>query len=118
MRQLGQRRVTLHEDFSRGEPVRGGSDRSFGIVFAIVLALIGTWPLRSGMPLRFWALGLAAAFLALALAVPGVLRPANRLWASFGALLHKLVNPVITALIFYLIFAPAGILVRLLAKDP
>jgi hypothetical protein len=110
-------RISLHEDFSRAEEIRGGSDRSFGIVFAVVFAIVGAWPLRHGLPVRIWALGIAVAFLGIALAAPKILRPANRLWTKFGIVLQKLVNPVITALIFYLIFTPAGLVMRMLGKD-
>ena len=45
-------------------PARESSDRSFGLVFAAVFALIGCWPLLHGRPPRWWALGVAIAFAA------------------------------------------------------
>src|SRR5262249_48930673 len=61
-----------------------GSDRSFGIVFAVVFTVIGLWPLPWGGALRIWALAVAFAFLAVAFMVPRWLAPLNYLWFRFG----------------------------------
>ena len=68
-------------------------------------------------PLRPWALFVSAAFLLVALAFPRVLHPLNLLWTRFGRLLSKVTNPIITGLMFYVIFTPAGLLLRLFGKD-
>ncbi|MDX2150924.1 MAG: SxtJ family membrane protein, partial [Bryobacteraceae bacterium] len=46
------------------------------------------------------------------------LTPLNRLWAKFGLLLHRLVSPVILAILFYGCITPIGYLMRLTGKDP
>lgn len=102
-----------------------GSERSFGLVFAAVFAIIGLWPtftLRTLPALhlgaaRLWALALAAAFLALAYAAPAVLKPLNRLWFLFGLLLARVMNPIIMGVLFGLVFVPFGIAMRLLGRD-
>lgn len=107
----------FHEDLRpHGEP-RGGSDRQFGFVFAAVFVIIALWPLRSGAPIRTPALLLAALFLAAALVRPSVLHPLNRLWIRLGMLLGRIVNPIVSALLFFLVFTPAGLLARALGKD-
>ena len=74
---------THHENFARDEPVRGSSDRGFGLVFAALFVLIGLGPLvGAGHPWRPWALIVAALFLGLALLRPSLLAPLNRLWTS------------------------------------
>ena len=50
--------------------VVAGSDRSFGLVFAGFFALVALLPAIHGAPVRWWALGLALAFAAVAFAVP------------------------------------------------
>ena len=105
-----------HENLKR-EDVPTSSSRSFGSVFAAVFVIVALWPLwRHGAP-RWWALLIGAVFLALALARPGVLAPLNRIWTRFGLLLHRIVNPVIMGLLFYLSVVPIGIVMRLLGKD-
>jgi hypothetical protein len=46
-------RLDTHERIASGTPVQGSSDRSFGIVFTVVFAIIGLWPLIGGAPLRW-----------------------------------------------------------------
>jgi len=108
----------FHEDFAHGDEVKAGSERGFGIVFAVVFAVVGLWPLGDGGGVRLWALALGAAFLAAAFVAPGVLKPLNRLWFLFGAALHKVVNPLVMGLLFYLTVTPIAVLMRLAGKDP
>ena len=95
-----------------------GSDRSFGIVFAVVFAVIGLGPLVHGGDVRTWSLGVAGAFLLVALVAPAVLRPLNLVWFRFGLLLHAIVNPVIMGLLFFVAIMPVGLLMRVFGKDP
>jgi hypothetical protein len=107
-----------HEDLSREEQVEGSSDRAFGLVFAAVFAIIGLWPLLSAGPLRWWALAVAGAFAVLALAYARALAPLNRWWLKLGLLLGRFVSPVALGVLFYAVFTPIGLLMRLSGKDP
>jgi hypothetical protein len=108
---------STHEAFSRDEEIVAGSDRSFGLVmagaFAAVTALNG-WHAGRIWP---WTAALAAVFLIAALLRPAVLNPLNRIWLKFGLLLHKIVNPVIMALLFYGTVLPTGLVLRAMGKD-
>jgi len=106
-----------HEDFGREVKRRGPSNRSFGLVFTAAFLLFGLAPLRHGNPVRPIGLALAAGMLLAALARPGWLALPNRLWFSLGGLLGRLINPVIMALLFYLVFTPAAVLLRWMGKD-
>jgi hypothetical protein len=110
--------TSLPESFDRDEPVRGSSDRSFGVVFTALFLLVGLSPLWHGRGPRYWAIVIGVAFLAIALARPALLRPLNRLWTQFGLLLHKIVNPIVMGLLFFLILTPFGLVLRMLGKDP
>ena len=107
-----------HESFNRDDDVRGSSNRSFGIVFAVVFAIIGLFPLLSGGGVRAWALIVAAAFAVVALAFPAALAPLNRIWLKFGLLLHKVVNPIMLGIMFYGVITPTGLIMRAFGKDP
>jgi predicted membrane metal-binding protein len=106
-----------HESFERGE-VKASSDRSFGLVFAAVFAILGVWPAVFGRGLRLWALALAVAFLAAALAYPRVLHPLNSLWFRIGLLLHKVVTPIVMGLIFSCGIVPTALIMRVRHRDP
>lgn len=107
-----------HEDLTREEHIEGSSDRSFGFVFAAVFLIIAIWPLWHGAGLRWWSVGVAAAFAVVAVAVPRVLAVPNRLWMKFGLLLGKIVSPIALGILFYLVFMPIGALMRVFGKDP
>lgn len=107
-----------HEDFTRHEKVEGSSDRAFGIVFAVVFLIIALWPLLDGEAPRLWSLIVAGLLGGTAAIRPALLAPFNRAWTRFGLLLHKIVNPVIMALVFYLTVTPTALIMRLLGKDP
>ncbi len=47
-RRVGYRREALHEDLARGAVPQGGSDRAFGVVFALLFAGLGAWLAASG----------------------------------------------------------------------
>ncbi|MGE4280949.1 MAG: SxtJ family membrane protein [Magnetospirillum sp.] len=95
-----------------------GSERSFGVVFAVVFAIVALLPLKSGGDVRLWAVAVAVAFLAVSLTVPKVLRPLNLIWFKFGLLLHKIMTPLIMGLLFFLTVTPVGLLMRATGKDP
>ncbi len=46
-----------------------------------------------------------------------VLFPLNKLWIKFGILLGIIVNPIIMGIIFFGIFTPIAILMRLSGRD-
>ena len=131
-----------HESFSRLEEHHGSSDRGFGLVFSALFLIltilaylsklpfsldptyIDSCPFLSGhteyaahaLPLLFAALSLV--FLFFALLIPKALAPLNWLWTKFGLLLHQIVSPVILGVLFFLIFTPVGVLMRLFGVDP
>jgi len=109
--------VVTHESYFREEIVIGGSDRSFGIVMTVafaVLSLLSWW--HDGNWWR-WTGGIAVLFFVAALFYSGALKPLNRLWLKFGLLLHKVVSPIMMALVFFGAVLPTGLLVRALGKD-
>ena len=110
----------MHEDFTRKEAVQGSSDRSFGFVMAAFFGLVALFPLLHGplSSIRWWALAVAAAFLAFALLWPAALRPLNRAWLKLGLLLSKVVSPVVLMILFYATVTPISLLMRWAGKDP
>jgi hypothetical protein len=106
-----------HEDFNRQAARRGPSDRSFGLVLGGACAFLGLWPAVRGGAIRPPWLAVSAVLLGLCLVRPALLRPANRLWTGLGVLLGRIVNPVVTGLLFYLVFTPAGLIARWAGKD-
>lgn len=98
--------------------VTGSSARTFGLFFAAFFALIALWPLFHGAGPRWWAGGLALAFLAASLLRPQLLHPLNRAWFLFGMLLGRIMTPIVMFLIYVLTIIPIGLILRAMGKDP
>ncbi|MBK7926642.1 MAG: hypothetical protein IPJ98_03885 [Bryobacterales bacterium] len=110
--------MNFHEDLERGHTTEGSSDRAFGLVMTIAGAVIGLWPLRAGGTMRVPVLAAAGVMLLAALVRPAWLRPLNRLWTALGVWMGKLMNPIVSAALFYLVFTPVGAVMRASGKDP
>jgi Saxitoxin biosynthesis operon protein SxtJ len=109
--------TSTHESFSRVESVRRSSNRTFGLVFAAFFFLVASLPLLRGHAWRWWALPCSAVFLIAAILAPRVLGPLNRAWTALGIALHRITSPIILGILFYLVFAPFGWVLRRMGKD-
>ena len=93
--------------------------RSFGLIVGGIFALIGAWPtLWRGQPCRLWSLILGGLLLVLALAWPRSLTHVYRLWMTVGEVLGWINTRLILGGIFYLLFTPLGVYMRLRGRDP
>src|SRR5262245_55502538 len=107
-----------HHELGAGhQEIETSSDRSFGLVFAIVLALLAAYLGWRGHGWWPALLAPAAAFLGLALTRPALLAWPNRLWTRLGLLLGAIVAPLVMGVIYFAIFTPMGLIARLLGKD-
>lgn len=107
----------LHEDLAREDLVVGPSNRSFGLTFAAVFALLALWKLLHGS--AWSALWGAAAFvlLALSLWLPDALALPNKAWLKLGLLLYRVVNPVVMVILFFGTILPIALIMRAVGKD-
>jgi hypothetical protein len=106
-----------HEQLAQHGEVKRSSDRTFGLVFAAFFTLISLLPLLHRGQVRWWGLVVAVAFLIVALTVPMILAPLNHLWFLLGRLLHRIVNPIMMGVLFFVVVTPAAVLLRLARKD-
>ncbi len=97
--------------------IKISSNKSFGIVFAVVFSLIALWPLIKGNEIRLWSLIISIIFLTLGLLNSKILTPLNKLWFKLGILLGNFIAPIIMGIIFFFVVTPTGIIMKLLRKD-
>ena len=93
------------------------SNRSFGILFCIVFAIIAVWPIFNDGSLRIWPIPISLIFLVLGLLNSKLLNPLNFAWIKFGELLGRIVAPIVMAIIYFMIVTPIGLFMRLIGKD-
>jgi hypothetical protein len=84
-----------------------------------IFALMGLWPaVWRGQPLRLWSLILGGLLMVLGLAWPRSLTHVYRLWMRVGEVLGWINTRLILGAIFYLLFTPLGLYMRLRGQDP
>lgn len=83
------------------------------VAFLVISGLIIIKHRHSAVP----ALTISAAFLLSALVRPGLLKPVYIIWMKLAFALGWLNTRVILLLIFYIIFAPVGLALRLFRAD-
>lgn len=93
--------------------------RKFGLLTSALLilffVLLIPWIWDLSYPLWPWVVG--AVLSGVALAAPARLRPVYNVWMRFAEALGWVNTRIILGLIFYVIFVPAGLLMRLF-NDP
>ena len=106
--------IRLHDK----EP-RPLSNRAFGLIFAGVFLFFAILPLLTGSgQANMWATYVSMAFASLALLVPAILGPLNMLWSKFGAMMHRITDPLLMGMVFTLTVVPTGLVLKILRKDP
>src|SRR5689334_25323352 len=110
--------LNFHEDLRRSAHAKGSSDRNFGLVFAAGCALLALWPLLKHGHIRWSLLVVAGVFVAVPILRPRLLHTLNFVWRTFGLLVGRMVNPILTCVLFFPVFTPAGSIGRIAGKDP
>ena len=105
------------KDLEEIKKIEVGSEKSFGIVFALFFLFISLFPLISGEAFRPWSLLLCIIFFFLAFFKPKYLGLPNRYWFKLGMLLSRIMLPIVMSMIYFLIFTPMGLLMKILRKD-
>ena len=94
------------------------SNKKFGFFFSGVFLTTGLFFLFSGELIAAYVfLVLTALFFIIALIKPNILLPLNQQWMRLGFFLGMIVSPCVLGLIFFLLFTPIALLMRLFGRD-
>jgi hypothetical protein len=94
------------------------ADRVFGLWLAVLLSIAALLAHRHGHTLRerIFAAGALLLFTT-ALLRPGLLHPLNALLSRAAGPIGRVVQAVLMTILFYCVFTPFGLFLRLLRKD-
>ena len=92
-------------------------ERQFGVVFAIVFAIVAFWPVWPLQVPNFYWLAAAAVMLVLGVYFPRPLSPFNRVWLAIGHGLGWINARIILGFIFFVIVTPIALFMKLLGRD-
>ena len=94
--------------------------RKFGFIFAtglvLIFGLFFPWLLEKASPSWPWIV--AAVFAGSALILPQILKPVFIAWMKIGHVLGWINTRIILGVVFFIIFAPVALLMRLFGNDP
>lgn len=94
------------------------SNRKFGFFFTFVFVLAAAYFCCSAY--ESWAYVFVAAaliFLLITLIKSDALLPLNKIWMRFGLLIGMIVGPIVLGIIFFGLFTPISIIMRLSGRD-
>ncbi len=109
------RRVT-HESIEQ-EEIKLGSDRGFGITFAVIFGILGAVGLWRDFGHQIVWFGAGAVILVVSVTMPNLLHPLNKIWHQFGLLLGRITTPIVMGLLFFVAVTPTGFVMRMLGKE-
>jgi Saxitoxin biosynthesis operon protein SxtJ len=113
-------RPSFHEDFSRGDEVKSGTDRGFGLTVGGILLLIAaarTYFHGVGW-VQYGLAGIGVVLILLGLVAPNRLRGLHHAWVKLGLIMFRVVNPIVLGLIYAVVIVPVGLLMRATGRDP
>ena len=110
--------MKTHENIIEKQDIQIGSNKSFGIVFAVVFLIIALWPLLDGGRFRVWALVTGIILFIISFIYPSIFKPFNYIWFKFGLLLGKIVTPIVMGFLYFFTITPTALIMRTLKKRP
>ena len=94
------------------------SNRKFGFFFSTIFLLASLYSYYIDTEIIAYVLGaLCGTFLVITIINAKILLPLNKLWMKFGILLGMIVSPIIMGIIYFGIFTPIAIIMRLSGRD-
>lgn len=94
------------------------SNRKFGFFFTFVFVMVAAYFYYSAdVGWAYVFISMAMIFLLVTLTKSDALLPLNKLWMRFGLLLGMIVSPIVLGIIFFGLFTPIAMLMRLSGRD-
>ena len=94
--------------------------REFGFILSgglsLIFGVIGPWLRNHPAPIWLWMVN--SILVAFALLAPKTLAPIEKLWLRLGNVLGAINSRIILTIVFYGLFTPMGIAMRIKGHDP
>ena len=94
------------------------SNRKFGFFFSVVFGVASYFFYASdAVNLAVVLVVLALLFLVVSVVRPQILLPFNKLWMGLGLVLGMIISPIVLGAIFYGMFMPTAVIMRIFGRD-
>jgi len=91
--------------------------REFGLTVGFILVILGVIMFWRAKSAYIYILFIGIALIAAGLYIPFLLKPVQKIWMAFAALLGFVTSRIVLFIVFYLLVTPIGIFLRLTGKD-
>jgi ABC-type uncharacterized transport system permease subunit len=92
--------------------------RKFALTMFFALGILGAILVWRKRDTGFILWGIGAAALLMAWVQPRVLKPVHKYWMKLAVLLGLVSSHVVLGLLYYLVFTPIGLVMRVVGKNP
>ena len=94
------------------------SDRSFGLFFSLIFGFFSLYLYAySSSLIALFFLFIAATVFFISILKSNLLHFFNKLWAYIGVLIGKIVSPIVLGSVFFFVFTPIALVMRLFKRD-
>jgi hypothetical protein len=94
------------------------SNRKFGFFFTFVFGLVTTYfYVSASISWAYYMALVSLIFLVVTIRKADVLLPLNKLWMRFGLLIGMIVSPIVLGVIFFGLFTPYALIMRMSGRD-
>lgn len=91
--------------------------KTFALIWSFIFLIVGLWPLLHGNAVRLWAIVVMLIFGIIAFSKPSLLSSFYKIWVKVGEFIGGIISKAIMVILFYGMFTPIAIILRLLGKD-
>jgi hypothetical protein len=91
--------------------------RTFLLIWVGIFAVVALLPLLGGGEIRYWSVAVATVAGAVALIKPSIADGFYKIWIKIGDFIGGIVSKVILFVLFYFVFTPIALILKLLGKD-
>ncbi len=91
--------------------------KTFSLIWSFIFIIIAIFPLFKGSEIRLWSIIVSSIFFIIAFTQPSLLSGFYKVWVKFGEIVGNIISKVIIIILFYGLFTPIAIILRLLGKD-
>ena len=100
------------------EDLKLPSNKKFGFFFTLVFVFVAAYfHYSANLNYAYIFIALALIFLLITLIKSEALLPFNKIWMCFGLLLGRIVSPIVLGIIFFGLFTPIAVFMRLSGRD-
>lgn len=93
--------------------------RKFGFIWALIFFIAAILPLLKHHEIKLWAIYVSLTFLIVSLVYPQIYQSTRfyPVWIKFGGLIGKINSKIIITILFYMLFFPIGLIIKISGKD-